>query len=162
MCKTEKETQMYKTVSWTLWEKVRVGWFERITLKHIYHTTCEIDDQSKSDAWSRALKASAPRQSRWMGWGGMWEEGFRMEGTHVHPWLIHVSVWPKPPQYCKAISLQLKLINKKIQWLPSHYSLYTYRPTNFICLLQPHIYIRTRWSSTCSLWIMSAGITRDC
>ena len=29
--------------------------------------------------------------------------GFRM-GTHVHPWLIHVSVWQKPPQYCKVIS----------------------------------------------------------
>ena len=36
--------------------------------------------------------------------GSEWE-------THVHPWLIHVSVWQKPLQYCKAISLQLKLIN---------------------------------------------------
>ena len=27
--KTEKETQMYKTDFWTLWEKVRVGCFER-------------------------------------------------------------------------------------------------------------------------------------
>ena len=25
MCKTEKETQMYRTDFWTLWEKVRVG-----------------------------------------------------------------------------------------------------------------------------------------
>ena len=30
---------MYRTVFWTLWEKVRVGWFERIALKHVnYHT----------------------------------------------------------------------------------------------------------------------------
>ena len=29
----------------------------------------------------------------------------------VHPWLIYVNVWQKPPQYCKVISLQLKLIN---------------------------------------------------
>ena len=29
-------------------------------------------------------------------------------GTRVHPWLIHVNVWPKPPQYCKVISLQLQ------------------------------------------------------
>ena len=21
-------------------------------------------------------------------------------GTYVHPWLIHVTVWQKPPQYC--------------------------------------------------------------
>ena len=29
-------------------------------------------------------------------------------GTYVHAWLTHVNVRPKPPQYCKAISLQLK------------------------------------------------------
>ena len=33
-------------------------------------------------------------------------------------WLIHVSVWQKPPQYCKVISVQLKLMNelKKDCW----------------------------------------------
>ena len=35
--KTEKETQMYRTDFWTLWEKVRVGYSERITLKQIYY-----------------------------------------------------------------------------------------------------------------------------
>ena len=30
------------------------------------------------------------------------------QGSYVHPWLIHVNVWQKPPQYCKVISLQLK------------------------------------------------------
>ena len=45
------------------------------------------------------------------GWDmGMWE-GDSGWGAHVHPWLSHVSVWQKPPQYCKVISLQLKLIN---------------------------------------------------
>ena len=33
-------------------------------------------------------------------------------GTHVHPWLIHVNAWQKPLQYCKVISLQLKLKSK--------------------------------------------------
>ena len=28
ICKTEKETEMYRTDFWTLWEKVRVGCFE--------------------------------------------------------------------------------------------------------------------------------------
>ena len=28
--------------------------------------------------------------------------------TYVHPWVIHVSVWQKPPQYCKVINLQFK------------------------------------------------------
>ena len=46
-----------------------------------------------------------------MGWGGRWEgaSGWR---THVHPWLIHVNVWQKPPQHCKVISLQLKKKNR--------------------------------------------------
>ena len=34
-------------------------------------------------------------------------------GTHVNPWLIHVSVWQKPLQYCKVINLQLIKINGK-------------------------------------------------
>ena len=34
--------------------------------------------------------------------------GVQDAGTHVHPWLIHVDVWQKPPQYCKVLSLQSK------------------------------------------------------
>ena len=37
MCKTAKETQMYRTVFWTLWERARVGWLGRMALKHIYY-----------------------------------------------------------------------------------------------------------------------------
>ena len=37
ICETAKETQMYRTVFWTLWEKVSVGGFERVALKHVYH-----------------------------------------------------------------------------------------------------------------------------
>ena len=33
-----------------------------------------------------------------------WEAGGRL-------WLIHVDVWQKPTQYCKAITLQLKINN---------------------------------------------------
>ena len=42
-----------------------------------------------------------------------WEVGgkFKEEGTYVYLWLIHVDIWQKPTQYCKAIILQLK-INK--------------------------------------------------
>jgi len=42
------------------------------------------------------------------GWVG--EIGGRgvQDGKHVHPWLIHVNVWQKPPQYGEVISLQLK------------------------------------------------------
>ena len=34
--------------------------------------------------------------------------GFQDGKTHAHPWLIHVDVWQKTPQYCKVISLQLQ------------------------------------------------------
>ena len=37
VCETAKETQMYRTVFWTLWKRARVGWFERIALKHVYY-----------------------------------------------------------------------------------------------------------------------------
>ena len=32
----------------------------------------------------------------------------KREGTYVHLWLIHVDVWQKSNQYCKAIILQLR------------------------------------------------------
>ena len=35
--KTEKETQMYRTDFWTLWEKAGVGCFKRTALKHVYY-----------------------------------------------------------------------------------------------------------------------------
>ena len=37
--------------------------------------------------------------------------GFRIGGTYVHLWLIHVYVWQKPPQYYKVIICQLKFID---------------------------------------------------
>ena len=41
---------------------------------------------------------------RWDGVG----RRFKREGTHVFLWLIHVDVWQKLMQYCKATILQLK------------------------------------------------------
>ena len=39
-----------------------------------------------------------------------WAGGGRgkREGTYSYLWLIHVDVWKKPTQFCKAIILQLK------------------------------------------------------
>ena len=48
-----------------------------------------------------------------------WEVGewFKREGTYVFLWLIHVDVWQRPVQYCKAVILQLKMefLEKKLK-----------------------------------------------
>ena len=80
ICKTAKETQMYRTVFWTLWEKARVGWSERKALKHVYY-----------HMWNRSpVQVRCMRQSA-QGWctgmtqrDGMGREvggGFRMGNT---------------------------------------------------------------------------------
>ena len=64
---------------------------------------------------SSMYEAGHPKLVLWdnpEGWGVEGgRRGVQNGGTHVHPWLIHVNVWLKPQQYCKVISLQLKLIN---------------------------------------------------
>ena len=90
--------------------------------------------------WNRSLVQVQCMRQGAQGWcTGMTQRGrevgggFRM-GTHVCPWLIHVSqsvqslshvwlfasprtaarhvnIWQNPPQYCKVISLQLNWIN---------------------------------------------------
>ena len=44
------------------------------------------------------------------GWDGEGDGRGVQDGAwkHVHLWLIHVTVWQKPPQYCEISSLQLK------------------------------------------------------
>ena len=77
----------------------------------MYIIICETDRQSRFDAWYRVLRAGALGWPWGMKWGGRWEESSG-RGTHVHPWLIHVNVRQKPPQYCKVVSLQLKFKKK--------------------------------------------------
>ena len=73
---------------------------------NMYIITCEMDLQSRFDAWDRVFRAGALRWPE--GWDG--EGGGRglQDGEQVHPWLIDVNVWQKPLQYWKLISLQLK------------------------------------------------------
>ena len=54
----------------------------------------------------QVIRPGALGRPRGMGWGGRWERGSAWR-TYVNPWLIHVNVWQKSLQYCKAISLQL-------------------------------------------------------
>ena len=110
ICKTEKETQMYRTDFWTLWEKARVGCFKRTASKHVYYLGWN-RSPAQVGCMRQVLGAGALGWPRGMGWGGRWEGGPGW-GTHVDPWLIHVNVWQKSLQYCKVISLQLIKINE--------------------------------------------------
>ena len=105
---------MYRTDSCTLWEKARVGCFERTALKHVYYLGWN-RSPAQVGCMRQVLGPGALGRPRGIGWRGR-QEGASGWGTHVNPWLIHVNVWQKPLQYCKVISLQLIKINEKKKW----------------------------------------------
>ena len=95
-----------------------------------------------------------------MGWGGRWEGGSGW-GTHVPPWLIHVSVWQKPLQYCKVIQFNSVTqscptlhnpMDCSMPGLPVHHQLpesMSVMPSNHLILccpllLQPSIFLSIR------------------
>ena len=106
-----KETQMYRTDFWTLWEKARVGCFKRTASKHVCYLGWN-RSPAQVGCMRQVLGPGALGIPRGIGWRGRWEWGSGW-GTHVNPWLIHFNVWQNPPQYCKVISLQLIKKKKK-------------------------------------------------
>ena len=77
----------------------------------MYIIYSETDHQPRWDAWDKCsglVHWEDPEESGGEG-GGRVGSGW---GTHVNPWLIHVTVWQKPLQYCKVISLQPIKINE--------------------------------------------------
>ena len=46
--KTEKETQMYRTDFWTLWEKARVGCFERTASSQLCYSPLSLSSRGSS------------------------------------------------------------------------------------------------------------------
>jgi len=76
-----------------------------------YITICKIDSQWEFAVCLRELKQGLCNH---LG-GGMGRDlggRFKNGGTYVYLWLIHVDVWQKPIQCCKAIILQLKISTK--------------------------------------------------
>ena len=108
----KRDTDVYRTIFWTLWEKARVGCFKRTASKHVYYLGWN-RSPAQAGCMRQVLGPGALGRPRGMGWGGR-REGGSGWGTHVNPWLIHVNVWQKPLQYCKVISLQLIKISEKI------------------------------------------------
>ena len=107
-----KDTQMYRTVFWTLREKARVGWFERIALKHVYY---HMWNRSPVQVWCMRQGAQGWCTGMTLrdGMGKERGEGFRMGNTCTRM----ADSWQcmaKPLQYCKVISIQLK--KKKVPY----------------------------------------------
>ena len=59
---------------------------------NMYIIVCEMNRQSRFNAWYRMLGAGALGWPRGLVWRGRWE-GSSGWGTHVHPWWIHIDVW---------------------------------------------------------------------
>ena len=69
------------------------GWFDLGEWHwNMYIIICEMNHQSRFDAWYRVLEAGALGWPRGMVWGGRWE-GVSGWGTHVSLWRIHGNVW---------------------------------------------------------------------
>ena len=75
---------------------------------HIYTTMCKQVAGGEAAVWHRALNLVLCDSLE--GWDeGQGEGEVRREGEYAYLWLIHIVVWQKPTQYCKAIILQLKI-----------------------------------------------------
>ena len=74
---------MYRTDFWTLWEKARVGCFERTALKHVYYLEWN-RPPAQVGCMRQVLRAGALGRPRGMGWGGR-REGGPGWGTHINP-----------------------------------------------------------------------------
>ena len=87
ICKTEKETQMYRTNFWILWDKARVGCPERIALNQIYYQGWN-RSSAQVGCMRQVPRTGALGRPRGMGWGGRWE-GFQ-DGLHMytHGWFM--------------------------------------------------------------------------
>ena len=71
----------------------RRGWDDlREQHWNMYSAVCELDHQSKLDAWNRAPKTSALGQPRGNGQGGRWEWGseWGTHGGYSHGWSMSV------------------------------------------------------------------------
>ena len=99
VCKTANETQMHRTVFWTLWER-EGGWFGRMALKHVqYHIRNELPVQVQcriQQAWGWCTGMTQRD-----GMGREVGTGFMMGNTCTP---VADACWcmAKPIQYCKV------------------------------------------------------------
>ena len=130
------------TVFRTLWERGRVGWFGRMALKHVYYQMW-----NESPVQDRCMRQGV------QGWctgmtqrDGMGREvgGRFRTGNTCKSMADSCQCMAKPLQYCKVISLQLK-INKfiffKKNWLKTQHS------KNEDHGIRSHHFMENRWGN---------------
>ena len=97
---TVKETQMYRTDFWTLWERERVGGCGRMALKHVYcHVRKELPVYVRcriQDAWGWCTGMIQRDDMVWEVGGGF------MFGNSCTPVADSCQCMAKPIQYCKV------------------------------------------------------------
>ena len=130
---------MYRTDFWTLWEKARVGCFERTAC--ILSIVKQITRPGGMHETSTRAWCTGKTQWRGIPWRGRWEGG-SWWGIHVTPWLIHVNVWQNPLKGCEVISLQLIKINEKKERKKKNVQRSWIDPSLKIYLWPMHVYKR--------------------
>ena len=81
ICRTgKKNTQIYRTVFWTLWEKARVGCFKRTALKHVYYLGWN-GSPAQVGCMRQVLGPGEMGKPSGSGWGGRWEGD--QDGEHM-------------------------------------------------------------------------------
>ena len=96
----------------------------------------------------------------------VWEvrERFKTDETYIYLWLIHVDVWQKPKQYCKAIILQLKINKSKTKhkkWA-IHFCLFTLLSVFFVLyfylnLLFIFFFCLAQWLHKVTIYLLIGG-----
>ena len=76
-----------------LWEKVRVGCFERTASKHVYYLGWN-RSPAQAGSMRHVLGPGALGRPRGIRWRGRWEWGSGW-GIHVNPWLIQTLYFNK-------------------------------------------------------------------
>ena len=129
-----------RTDFWTLWEKVRVGWFERTALKHVYYhmwNRWPVQVQCMKQGTQSQCTGTTQRDGmgKEAGGGSGWS-------THVHLWLIHVSsvqslsrVGLFETSWTTACQASLSITNS--QSLPKLRSIELVMPSNHLILCCP-------------------------
>ena len=94
LCAKQKKRHRCTEQTFGLWEKARVGCLERTASKHVYYLRRN-RSPARVECMRQVLRAGVLGRLRGIEWRGRWEGGSGW-GTHVTPWLIHVSVWQRP------------------------------------------------------------------